>query len=363
MRVLHLNAERGWRGGEQQIAYLIEELQMRNIDVFVACRQGGEFEQYCIKNKISYIGLPFTNSISFSTAKGIKRFCEQEQIDIIHMHSGRTHDLGLLSCLFGNKVKLVLSRRIDAKLKQSHYTLWKYNHEYIKAILTVSNYVRGQVQKVVSDQESVKTIYSGVDLEKYRPDEGLDFYDFFLIPRHKKLIGNTSALVEDKDYDTFLETAKALLDEGHALHFLIIGKGKLRPYLEEKAADLGISEHVTFTGFMPKVYNSIGALSVFFIPSKSEGLGTSVLDAFSAKVPVVTSLAGGLPEMVIDGQTGVTATVGDVPAFKAGIERVLLDQAYRQKIVAGASAHLQRFSKQLTAERTLNVYQDILVEE
>ena len=75
MKVLHLSSEKTWRGGEQQIAYLIEELDKLGVENFVTCRKNSVFEKHCIDNLIEHITLPFRNSYELGSANQIKNFC------------------------------------------------------------------------------------------------------------------------------------------------------------------------------------------------------------------------------------------------------------------------------------------------
>jgi len=132
MKVLHLSSEKTWRGGEQQIAYLVDELNELGVENFVACRKDSVFEKHCKDNLIEHITLPFKNSYELGSAIQIKNFCKYMEIDILHMHSSRGHTIGVISSLLGNKSKLILSRRVDFPVKDNWLSKWKYNYSKIK---------------------------------------------------------------------------------------------------------------------------------------------------------------------------------------------------------------------------------------
>jgi glycosyltransferase involved in cell wall biosynthesis len=97
-------------------------------------------------------------------------------------------------------------------------------------------------------------------------------------------------------------------------------------------------------------------LDVMLITSETEGLGTAILDAFACKVPVVATAAGGIPEIVIHQQTGLLAAVADASGLADAVTNLLTDANLRNSLIAGATAHLQNFSREATAAKTLREY-------
>jgi len=106
---------------------------------------------------------------------------------------------------------------------------------------------------------------------------------------------------------------------------VLIGDGPLRGDLQARAARLGIAERVFFAGWRDDVPAWLSALDVLAMTSITEGLCTTILDAMAAGVPVVATAAGGIPELVADGQTGYLAPVGDVAAIARHLEHALAD--------------------------------------
>lgn len=363
LKVLHLSSEKTWRGGEQQIAYLIDELNAMGIENLVAARTDSAFEKYCTSKSINVKVFPFKNSFDLSTALAIKDLCKKEKVDIIHMHSSKSHGIGVLSAVLGNTVPLILSRRVDFVPKQNMLTRWKYNHSAIKRIVGVSDKITSIMKHYVKDPSLCVTVHSGVDLNKFNHQQRTEnsLRKEFGIDSRTLLIGNTSALEAHKDYFTFIETIKKLADDGVPLQALIIGEGSLKTQLQEFVREKELTDKVIFTGFRKDITRILPDLDVFLMTSNEEGLGTSVLDAFLAKVPVVATAAGGIPEMVIHEQTGMLAPIGDSGALAGHIKRIFSDDALRRAVVNGASQKVASgFSKEMTAKKTLAVYRDVL---
>lgn len=361
LNVLHLSSEKSWRGGEQQIAYLIDELTALGVNNVVAARQGSVFHHYALNKNLPLFPLPFRNSMDIRTALDIKRICRSNKIHIVHMHSASSHGIAVLSAVLGNPTPLVLSRRVDFVPKRSWFTRWKYNHPSIKRILCVSDKIREIMEAYTAHPEKCVTVHSGIDMKKFsgKPTASPLVAEFGL-DTHIHLVGNTSALEDHKDYPTFIAVIERLVQRNVPVQAFIIGKGGLEESLRGLVRAKHLEHVIHFTGFRSDIAQVLPGLSVFLMTSKEEGLGTSILDAFLAGVPVVATRAGGIPEMVIDGQTGLLAAPGDADALAAAVEKVLIDTSLRARLVAGAHAKVQEFSKEETARKTLVQYLEVL---
>lgn len=113
-------------------------------------------------------------------------------------------------------------------------------------------------------------------------------------------------------------------------------------------------------GFRKDVTDVMLSLDAFLITSKTEGLGTIVLEAFAAGIPVISTAGGGITELVEDGVTGCVRPVGDAPGLAEGVLRVLSDPAFRQNLVNEARYKSESFSFRKTAARTKEIYEQIL---
>lgn len=358
LRVLHLSSERSWRGGEQQIAYLIEELKKYEVECYVACKKDSEFEKSCRQYQWTYVSLPFASSLDLSTSNKIASFCRNNNIDILHMHSSLGHTLGLLSTYFGHKARLVLSRRVDVPVKNNFLSKWKYNHPRIDYILTVSDAIRNILAKNLVNPSVCETIHSGIDINKFRLDTSHTFLrNNFRIKSNKILIGNTSALAGHKDYFTFIDTAEYVLKKGLSAIFLIIGEGPQRKEIQNYLRYKKLESEIIMTGFFTDISNILPELDLFLMTSVTEGLGTSILDAFACRVPVVSTRAGGIPEMVIHGKTGLLSDVKDYIGLGNNILKVMNNPGLRKRITDQAYVWLkEEFSKEATAEKTYRTY-------
>ncbi|NDK56123.1 glycosyltransferase family 4 protein [Pontibacter fetidus] len=363
MRILQLVSEKSWRGGEQQVAYLLEELRRLGITCHVCCRKGSAFEEYCRQNGFPYIALSFNKIFPIPTALQLKDYINKHHIELVHMQASHAHTIGVLAHKLGANCKLVLSRRVEFPIGSSFLSKYKYNYHGIKRIICISERVRDVLAKSIKDSSKCVTVYSGINLDRFKdlPTIKTDYLRrTYNIPANNLLIGNISAIDVHKDYFTFLETAKLLKEKGVKATYFAIGTGKLEQEVKKYATDLGLWENVVFTGFLKNVHQVMPELDMFVFTTIKEGLGTTVLDAFASRVPVVASATGGIPEMVEDGVTGMLAPVKQPAIFAEKALQLINNPDLRNAIVANASQRVRKFAKEETALHTLAIYKDIL---
>ncbi|MBT8196467.1 MAG: glycosyltransferase, partial [Bacteroidia bacterium] len=250
MNILHLNSEKTWRGGEQQIAYLIDELNTKGVHNLVACKRGSAFAKYCVEKSIQHITLNFSGSFDLSSANAVKRYCSNNDIDIVHMHSGNSHSIGVISSLLGNKSKLVLSRRVDFPVKNNWLSKYKFNYNKIEKIICVSKAIKAMILPSIKDQSKVTVVYSGLDLSRFSASKNKGIlHTEYNLKNHIKIVANVSAIAPHKDYKTFVLAAKQFLKDNKDVKFFIIGDGPSKTQIEKFISENNMNEHIILTGF------------------------------------------------------------------------------------------------------------------
>ena len=362
MRVLHISSPHSWRGGEQQIAYLLEELRAQDVQQWVACPQGSALADYCAKHQFPTMLYNKRFSVNPAVGQKIARFCRQQSIEVMHAHDSHAHTFGVMAkAFFGAKSALVVHRRVDFPIGKSLLSNWKYNHAAVDLIICVSSMIESVVQKGLKRAIPTRVVYSGVRLDRFAQVPQGSIRAELGLGQHAILIGNVAALAPHKDYPTFVRTANLLLEQGHDTHFVLIGGDGGE--MERIKALIGESRHQQrfhLLGFRADIPSLLPQLNVFLFTSETEGLGTSVIDAFLAKVPVVATRAGGVPELVQHGQTGLLAPVKDHQQLAQLVAETRSDQhATRQRIQQAFEA-AQHFGKAQMAQQILNAYRVIL---
>jgi glycosyltransferase involved in cell wall biosynthesis len=186
------------------------------------------------------------------------------------------------------------------------------------------------------------------------------------LPLDGTVVGIAGQVAEIKGIWEFIEAAAQLTSRGAQLTFVVIGddlkgNGRLRIEAERAAAARGLGERMRFTGFRPDARRIIAALDVVVVPSHVEPLGLSVLEAMSAGVPVIGSRVGGIPEIIVDRQTGLLVPPRDAAALADAISWMVADEA-RARAFGSAGRDRARtvFSVEAQALRVQSVYDRLL---
>lgn len=360
LKILQLSSEKSWRGGEQQIAYLIQYLTNQQVEVVVCSRKNSAFSKWCKERNITVYELGFKNGADISTAVKIKKIAEREGVDIVNAHSGKSHSLAYLALRMGMKKPLIVHRRVDFPLKTSGFSLKKYNHPNVKGIICVSNAIAGLVKRVVDNPDRVQTVYSGIDPARFSNDDATGYiHKEFNIDRSKMLIANISAIAPHKDYETFLHTAKLVTDMRSDCHFLIVGDGELRDDIQDLSKSLNLTNVVTFTGFRNDIPQLFRELTLFLITSDTEGLGTTVIDALCNGIPVIATKAGGIPELVRNEEEGFLCAIGDAKCLAEKVTLLLEREDLRKEMREKSISRSEHFTYQEMGAGVLAVYRRV----
>ncbi|MEY3367361.1 MAG: hypothetical protein RI973_516 [Bacteroidota bacterium] len=294
-------------------------------------------------------------------------FCNDSGIELLHAHDSRAHTLALLAVLLGARASIIVHRRVDFPVGKNILSHWKYNHPAIKRIICVSKAVKQVMSACIRDTSKLALVYSAADLSRFTAwrhpgaraaARGRLVSDYGL-SAGQTLVLNTAAIAPHKDYFTFVNAAEILLSRGLDAIFFIVGadggeEKAVRDYIIGKK----LESRFIFTGFRSDVPRYMAGADLMLFTSKTEGLGTAVLEAFACGLPVVATSAGGIPEMIAHEETGLLAPPGDAAGLAGQVQRLLQDEALREKLVSQASQRLADFSIQQMAEEVMTVYRE-----
>lgn len=353
-RVLHINSEKTWRGGERQTLLTVVEQRRAGMDSRLALRRGSPLEARAREAGVPFIVLP--NAAPAMLLKLIRRAGE---FDLLHCHTGRAHSLCALANLIRPK-PLVVSRRVDFPPKDNGFTRFKYRRA--DQVICVSGHIASQMRAAHLAAERLAVIYDAAPEENYPAKESCraQLTARLKLPPGKRIVGNIAALVPHKDHATLLRAAQRVLAQRNDVVFVVIGEGELRESLLQLRAELGLEKDFYFAGFIPQAQRLLPAFDVFAMSSCMEGLGSIVLDAALAGVPVAATAGGGLPEIVSDNVTGRLVPVGDDAALAGAILQLLDEPATGARLVAAAQARVRaEFSVAAMAAKYEAVYAEV----
>ena len=231
------------------------------------------------------------------------------------------------------------------------------------AIASTSRAMARQVQRLTPERTHIAITPFGVDMLRFAPLTDAP-------PRAGFTLGIVKTLAPKYGVDLLLRALKGLRADAEvlaaqpALRLLIVGDGPQRAALEALARQLGVTAHCDFAGAVPHadVPLWLRQLDVYAAPSRldSESFGVAVVEAGACGLPVVVSDVGGLPEVVVDGVTGLVVPRDDVPALQAALKRLVLDAGLRARMGEAARAHVAReYEWGACVDRMVACYDDL----
>lgn len=353
--VVHVDTERTWGGGQRQLSLLAKGLRERGHRVWAAVRPGTRLAAELSGDGVPVVPVAPLSEWGLSTVRRLRKLLTNVRADVVHAHSGHAVALAALASA-GTPTRLIVTRRVALPLRRNPLTRWKYRRA--ERIIAVSEHVRDVLQAGGIARGRIGVVRSGADLTPV-PSRARDAALAALgLDRGRPLVVMVSALVPPhKDPETFVRAVAAARSAGCDCRALLIGGGPLAAAAERAVRRAGLDGSVRLTGFRDDALELLGAADVAVLSSRDEGLGTTLLDAMWAGVPIVATEAGGVTEVVRDGVDGLLVPIGDAAALGAAIVRVLSNAPLRRALVCSGRERVKEFSIDRTVEGTLREYE------
>ena len=368
IRILHVAAVKEWGGGENHIENLYHELSTKyknEVKQCILCVEGSEFHKRLKVSDFDYITAPLAIKMDIRFSLKIIRLCRSKKIDIVHMHDPTALTLTVIADRLYNKLpSFIYHKKTSFPIKNRKQTLFKYNYPKIKKMICVSEATKKVAEKSIIDHSKLVSIYNGIRFDNKTNKAPFQLREKYNIPNQKILIGHIGNHIRAKNLLTYVDVINELVNIKKVtnFHFVQIGSFTDRtPMYTEKVKELHLQNHVTFTGFLDNASAFLSQFDIFLFTSQSEGLPQVINEAFYFKVPVVTTNAGGIPEIVKDGVNGFMSNVEDYKDLanklveisnNKNIAKQFTDKSYQQVIA--------RFSSEINAEKVLDVYKSII---
>jgi L-malate glycosyltransferase len=349
---------RTWRGGQAQVWGLCRGLVARGHEVLVLSPQGP------LADRVRAAAMPWkrfesANDLDVFASWRLGRALADYAPDVVHLHSGRAHALGAIAA---GRRPVVVSRRVDFDVSSGVSRRFKYGR-HVDRFVAISEGVQKVLISSGIEPAKLVVVRSGIEIERWKtlPDPAPLRERLGLAPG-TPVLGTVAALAPHKDFFNLLAAAELLRSRMPAARWVVFGEGELRGQLEAERRRLKLETVVLFPGFTDDVGEALALLDVFVLSSYLEGLGTSVLDAQAAGVPVVATQVGGVPEMIDGRDNGWLVPPRDPQALASAVAEALGDPAEARRRAGRARETVSRFSLETTVEETIAVYRDVLAE-
>jgi L-malate glycosyltransferase len=346
--VVHVASGREWRGGQRQVLLLARELQRGGLTNQVVVTGAGTELGYRLKHEgVRVHEAPWGIGLDPRVLQPIIREIRGGGA-LLHAHDAHAVTLAGL-CSFATRVPMVATRRVDFHLRRRW--LWRRAARIIAVSAAVADVLAEDGMRL----ERVVMVHSGIDLDEARQAEPLGIRERLGLPPETTLACTVGALVPHKDHVTLLHAARRVANRFPTLNWVIAGDGELRPVLEWLTRELDLTGRVHFLGQVAHPLRVIAEADVYVMSSREEGLGTSVLDAMARGIPVASTSAGGLPEMLHQG-AGILVPPRNPEALAGAVQRILSDPELRRSLIERASRAVERFSADRMAAEVRSVY-------
>jgi len=209
------------------------------------------------------------------------------------------------------------------------------------AITAVSRNLRDETYKSFDITKEIEVIYNFVDVKRFNK-KPIDAFRKVIAPHGEKILVHASNFRKIKRVNDVVKIFAEVRKELPA-KLLMIGDGPERSYIEILSKEFGVHDDVRFVGKQEQIEEILLVSDLFLLPSEYESFGLAALEAMAARVPVVSSNAGGLPEINIHGETGYTANVGDISAMSSCAIGLLSNEELLEKLKQGAFKQAQKF--------------------
>lgn len=264
------------------------------------------------------------------------------QTDVVHTRNATAFLYGVLGAKLAGVPTIVHSehgRTFDDRKIRLYAQ--KFLTIFADAVFAVSAQLKHDVAaRVGIPAADIGVLYNGVDLSNVVKTSKTTFCKQIGVDEDTLIVGSVGRLVAVKNYGLFLRSIAHLRIPNVAV--VLIGEGPERNALELEAARLGIADSVHFLGHREDAKSLLSAFDVFVLPSFSEGLSNTILEAMAARVPVIASNVGGNPELVQDGATGFLFENNDIESLSKALKALLVSPIQRNHFAAAGRERVER---------------------
>ena len=348
MLSLHIDTARGWRGGQSQVRYTVLGLRQRGDRAVLVAHPEGELLKR-MSEGTDLVPLAPRHEVDLAAAWRFSKVLKQYGPDVIQAHDSHAVAMAATALAIvsnGTRPPLIATRRVDFHVARNSFSRWKYGQ--VDCFVAITDAIADMLVSDGIPRHKIAVVNEGVDVERIVGLPTADVHEECYLPVGSPVVGNVAALVPHKGQHYLVEAAALVVREVPDVRFVILGDGELREQLEREIRQKHLERHVFLAGFRSNALELIKSFDVFVMSSVTEGLGTSIIDAMAAAKCVVATKAGGIPEVVKDGETGFLVPVRDPKALATRLVQVLKDEPLRRRM---GEAGLVRARAQFTVER------------
>jgi glycosyltransferase involved in cell wall biosynthesis len=357
MRVLFVDLEREWRGGQSQAFLTVGGLRERGHDVELLAARDSPLAIRVAEAGVTVHQVPRFGLRAWA-AREIRSLIARKPFELLHLNEPHALTSAWLAKTH-KRLPLLLSRRIGFSLQANAVSQARYRA--VERFVANSKDVAQSLIDSGIAAERISIVNEGVEMFRLRtPEERSSARKRWGVRENEFLFGCVSVFVPEKGQRHLIEALPLVRALNPEVRLLLAGDGACRAELEALTKRLGQAQAVLFPGFVKEVGQVYAALDAFAFPSEFEGLGTALQAAMAAGLPCISTKRGALGE-VVDGERTALVVAPNGKEFAAAMLRLINDEELQTKLSeAGRLEVEQRFSAGRMVENTIRVYENVL---
>ena len=357
MRILHTESSNGWGGQEIRILKESEGMRQRGHEVILVVEKGGGLVEKAKEKGFTVYELSFRKKHALAALGKLMFIMRKHNIDLINTHSSLDAWLAGIAARMLRK-KIIRTRHLSTPIRKGINSRLLYNRLADFVVTTSSGVIPAICSQAQLSPSSVLCIPTGVDPASIRTTllEIQEFREKLKLRPEDVLVGTACFVRSWKGIHDFMQAVKILKDVPN-LKWVIVGGGYVNDY-KGTAEKLGIMDVLTFTGHLDKPFPAIAAMDIFALLSTAhEGISQASLQAAYLERPMITTPIGGLPEVCLEGKTGLQVPVFSPEKFAEAVLKLMNDPLLRKQMGSSAKKLVEeKFTLKNTLDQMEVVY-------
>lgn len=367
MKVLHVSGARSWGGNEQQLIDMILALNEKKVENIVFGVKNTILHETCKQKHIQFLYSEERKLNKFKNYKFLKTLVVQYKPDVIHMHTSDSLTVFVISdLLYRLSTPAVFSKKGMGR-SMSKLSIYKYNYKNLDSIFCVSGAVKKSMELEVIKRKNfnkLQVLYEGINKKRLDENSKKSISPRVDIKKDTHIIGNIANHAAAKDLKTLIKAVNFMVNEVGFKDFVLyqIGKySKLTEELEQLINEYGINDYIILTDFIENATNLLPEFDIYVMSSEREGLPLTIYEAFYKKVPVVTTKAGGIPEVVSDAVNGFLVDIGDYEELGRKIIELVKENKIREQFANKSfDLFINEYEVDKTSDKILKAYTELI---
>lgn len=366
MKVLHLISSGGFFGAEKVLLTLAQNIQSDGFESIVGAMRDKRHPHLEIVNEAEKLNIP--TWICFSAGRfdvftilRIRKYIKENHISLLHTHNYKSDILGCLAAKWAG-IPVVATAHGFTDVNHSVSIYEKLDRFFLKCFFQKVIVVTAKMLPGFIERKK-KVISNGIDILKIKKRDSYrsQIRHDYQIKSSDFVIGTVGRLSKEKNQIALLQACYSVLHDNRHIKLLIVGDGPERARLQQFVKARHIEDQVIFTGLISDVEGMYQAMDVFVLPSLTEGVPLTILEAMASKLAVIASAVGGVPEIIEDNVTGFLFESEYVHILKEKIVVLMKDKALAKKIAKNAFAFVEdKFSLETMVSQYKEVYREQL---